>query len=135
VKYRRQAPLALALLLSYAPPAWSEAPAALHADAQVEIHYLLDFVEISGCEFYRNGTWYDSEQARGHLRTKYENLSARNRIHSAEDFILLAASKSSMSGKPYEIRCGDCATSATGNWLTGVLMRYRTVGARGQVPE
>ena len=34
--------------------------------AQTEINYLLDFVEHSGCQFYRNGTWYDSKKARAH---------------------------------------------------------------------
>ena len=55
--------------------------------AQTEITYLLDFVEISGCEFYRNGSWYDSVQAQKHLHTKFDYLSARNRIETAEDFI------------------------------------------------
>lgn len=123
-----QACLALALVSSFAPPTWSQAP----ADAQAEIHYLLDFVEISGCEFYRNGIWYDSVQAQEHLRKKYEYLSARSRIHTTEDFIQLAASKSSMSGKPYEIRCGDSTPSAASNWLAEVLLRYRAVRVREQ---
>ncbi len=102
------------------------------ASVQAEIQYLLDFVEISGCEFYRNGSWYHSQQAREHLQAKLEYLSARKRIHTAEDFIQLAASKSSMSGKPYEIRCGKCTASAASSWLAGVLSRYRSLQAREQ---
>ncbi len=127
MRYRWQLPLAAtALLFSFWPAAFAQTS----ADAQTEINYLLNFVEISGCEFYRNGSLYNSEQAQEHLRTKFEYLSARNRIHTAEDFIQLAATKSSMSGKPYEIRCGDCAASAASNWLTGVLLRYRSVLTR-----
>jgi hypothetical protein len=98
--------------------------------AQTEINYLLDFVEISGCEFYRNGSWYDSVQAQQHLRTKFEYLSTRNRIETAEDFVRLAASKSSLSGRSYEVRCGACATNTSGDWLKAVLTRYRIVAAR-----
>jgi len=99
--------------------------------AQTEINYLLDFVEISGCEFYRNGSWYDSVQAQAHLRKKYDYLSARGRIVTAEDFIEKAASESSLSGLPYEIRCGgECTTIATSEWLLAVLARYRAVIAR-----
>ena len=98
---------------------------------QTEINYLLDFVEISGCEFYRNGSWYDSVQAQEHLRRKYDYLSARDRIVTAEDFIEKAASESSLSGIPYEIRCGSACTSiATSEWLLAVLARYRHVLAR-----
>ena len=38
--------------------------------AQTEVNYLLGFIERSGCQFYRNGSWYDSKRAQEHLRTK-----------------------------------------------------------------
>jgi len=98
--------------------------------AQTEINYLLDFIEISGCEFYRNGSWFDSTQAHRHLRDKYAYLSSRNRIETAEDFITRAAKKSSLSGRPYQVRCGVCTTTETSEWLHAVLARYRTVLAR-----
>jgi hypothetical protein len=131
MRNRWQLPLA-AMALLFA--SWPQAFAQASADAQTEINYLLNFVEISGCEFYRNGSWYTSEQAQEHLRTKFEYLLARNRIHTAEDFIQLAATKSSMSGKPYQIRCGECAPGAASNWLTGVLLRFRSVQARSTRP-
>jgi hypothetical protein len=100
-------------------------------NSQTEIDYLLDFVEISGCEFYRNGSWYDSVRAQEHLRKKYDYLSARDRIVTAEDFIAKAASESSLSGIAYEIRCGGgCTSIATSEWLLAVLARYRHVAAR-----
>ena len=104
--------------------------------AQTEINYLLDFVEISGCEFYRNGSWYDSVQAQEHLRKKYDYFSTRDRILTAEDFIALAASESSFSGIAYEIRCGaGCTTITTREWLLGVLARYRKVMWSGSEPS
>ena len=118
--------------LFYLPPAIAQPV----KNAQNEINYLLDFIEISGCEFYRNGSWYDSVRAQEHLRKKYDYLSVRDRIVTAEDFILKAASESSLSGIPYEIRCGDgCTTIATSKWLLAVLARYRSVAARGSEPS
>jgi len=76
--------------------------------AKTEVNYPLGFIESSGCEFYRNGTWYDSKRAQAHLRDKYELLAAADRISTAEDFIEKAATKSGLSGRPYQVRCrGD----------------------------
>lgn len=120
--------LAMVVGLSILPPVLAQPV----KTAQVEINYLLDFVEISGCEFYRNGSWYDSVRAQEHLRKKYDYLAAQDRIVTAEDFIEKAASESSLSGISYEIRCGDgCTTVATSGWLLAVLGRYRAVVARG----
>ena len=122
--------LALLLGLSFQPLAQANPP----DSAQVEINYLLGFIEVSGCQFYRNGSWYDSKMAQKHLRGKYEALVSRNLIHTAEDFINLGASESSMSGRPYEIRCGECKPVATGPWLLDVLTRYRVVASRKPKP-
>ena len=37
-----------------------------------EINHLLGLIENSGCEFFRNGTWYDAQRAAAHLRGKYQ---------------------------------------------------------------
>jgi len=104
-------------------------------NARTEINYLLDFIEISGCEFYRNGSWYDSVRAQEHLRKKYDYLLGRNDIVTAEDFIAQVASESSLTGIPYEIRCGGgCAEITTSEWLLAVLARYRVVTVRGPAP-
>jgi hypothetical protein len=91
---------------------------------QVEVNYLLSYVETSGCSFYRNGSWYDGARARAHLQTKYDYLAARNLVGSADEFIDKGASKSSFSGKPYKIRCGT-AEVESGPWFHGVLARFR----------
>jgi hypothetical protein len=123
--------LGIAVALSHWPLAFAEPLTTAHR----EIHYLLDFVEISGCEFYRNGTWYDSVRAQEHLRTKYDYLAVRNRLATAEDFIEQVASGSSLSGLSYEIRCGVCTAHPTGEWLRGVLERYRAVMAHASRQE
>jgi hypothetical protein len=95
--------------------------------ARMEVEYLLDFLQISGCDFYRNGKWYDSSKARAHLSGKFEYLDARNRLKTAEDFIDDAATGSSLSGRPYEVRCLEHKSVPAGPWLHDVLNRYRAV--------
>lgn len=93
--------------------------------AQAEIHELLAAVAHSGCEFYRNGTWYDAQRAQDHLQYKYEQLVARNLVESTEDFIDRAATKSSMSGKDYLIRCPGHDAMPSADWLKQELARER----------
>lgn len=105
------------------------ARAAPPATAQAEINYLLRFVATSGCEFYRNGSWFDASKAQAHLREKYQFLVKTDRIHSAEDFIELAATKSSLSGEPYRVRCGGGEPATANQWLHAALVALRTPGA------
>jgi hypothetical protein len=101
----------------------------LHAEppmtAQVEIDFLLGYIEGSGCEFYRNGTWHDPKAAQAHLRDKYRYLAARNLISTTEDFIEKVAAQSSFSGQPYKVKCGDGATVTTSQWLHAELAHFR----------
>jgi hypothetical protein len=89
----------------------------------------MGFIGDSGCEFYRNGSWHDSKAAETHLREKYAMLAASDRIRSSEDFIEQIATKSSLSGRPYQIRCGGGEAVTTNQWLYGVLARFRASGA------
>ncbi len=91
---------------------------------RAEITGLLDFVEHSGCQFVRNGTAYPAPQAREHLQKKLTYLEGKKRINSAEDFIELAATQSSMSGKPYQVRC-PTGSQPAGTWLNTELHRQR----------
>lgn len=95
------------------------------ATAQSEINYLLRLVETSGCEFYRNGSWFDASKAEAHLREKYQFLVRADRIHSAEEFIEQAATKSSLSGEPYQVRCGGGEPMTTNQWLHAALAAFR----------
>ena len=113
--------LALILALTLLP-AVHAAPSPV---AEIEINHLLGLIEQSGCEFFRNGTWYDAQRAQAHLRAKYDALAASNQIKTAEDFIEKAASHSSISGRPYQIKCGSGTAMSTGQWFSEALARYR----------
>jgi Family of unknown function (DUF5329) len=113
--------LGLVLGLALMPAARAAPP----ATAQTEINYLLEFIKSSGCEFFRNGSWYDSKQAEAHLRSKYGMLAMGTGIATAEDFIEQAATKSSLSGQPYQVRCGGNDAVTSKQWLHDVLARYR----------
>ena len=100
--------VALAAAADPAPPA-----------ARAEINALLAKLQASACDFNRNGTWYGADQARSHLQTKLNYLEDHNAVQTAEQFIELAATGSSMSGKPYLVRCGAAAAPVESKaWLT-----------------
>ncbi|NQD59359.1 DUF5329 domain-containing protein [Pseudomonas sp. CM25] len=89
-----------------------------------EIKGLLEFVEKSGCRFIRNGADYSGPRARAHLEQKLNYLESKNMVKSAEDFIDLAATKSSVSGRAYEVRCsGDVEPASV--WLHRELQKQR----------
>ena len=93
---------------------------------QSEVTHLFDYIENSGCQFYRNGSWHDARQARSHLELKYRYLCKKGQVNSTEDVIERAASVSSISGKPYQIKCGDTAPALTHDWLNAELKRFRS---------
>lgn len=111
-----------ALLLGAAVPAMAQ------QQTKQEIAYLLGAVVRSHCEFNRNGDWHDGEAARAHLQKKYDYLDKRNLAPTTESFIERGASTSSMSGKPYLIRCPGAAPVASATWLKEQLARYRKQG-------
>ncbi len=96
-------------------------PAMAHSMSE-EINHLLDFIAASSCAFIRNGVSYDGERAVAHIKDKYDYY--RSDIHSAEDFIALAASKSMMSGRPYLVQCGGDPMPAA-DWLKKELAAFR----------
>lgn len=93
--------------------------------AHKEISHLLSRLGASGCQFNRNGTWHDATKAVEHINTKYEYLRKRNLVPSTEAFIERAASESSMSGKPYLVKCGSGPETPSADWLRQELRRYR----------
>ena len=125
---------AAALAFSFAAAA-GLSPTDAHAEippaAKVEIDHLVAYVAGSGCEFYRNGSWYDSKKGAEHLQMKLDYLSARNVVQAAADFIDKAATQSSLSSLAYKVRCagGEPVTSA--KWLNDELAHFRGLSARG----
>ena len=59
------------------------------------------------------------------MRGKYDFLVKLGRIDTTKDFIDKAATESSLSGQPYEIRCGGDLPMPSSLWLTNELARYR----------
>jgi hypothetical protein len=55
--------------------------------------------------FIRNGKEYSANKAAEHLRLKWEK--AGRHVKTAEDFIELCGSRSSISGKLYKMRFAD----------------------------
>jgi hypothetical protein len=101
----KQIVLALMALLSFVT---------VHAYAQdfsemAKIQYLIASVDaLEGARFIRNGSEYDTQAASNHLRLKLK--AAGSKVRTAEDFIKLCASKSSMTGESYVIRLADGTT-------------------------
>ena len=113
----------LALCLLAAPLAALAEPTP--PPVRAEIDALLARMVASACEFNRNGSWYDADRARKHLLGKLNYIEKRGTITSAEQFIELAASGSSFSGKPYLVKCGAGAPVESKAWLTSELKSVR----------
>ncbi len=116
--------LAILLALPWLAVAAS-APAAPSPVASREIAGLIQALGASHCEFNRNGSWYDATQARAHLQRKYDYLSKKNLVDSAEQFIDRAASRSSFSGRAYRVRCPDRPEQDSAGWFRAQLQRLR----------
>lgn len=75
----------------------------LPAVEKAKIEALLAHVGgLADAKFVRNGKDYDAKSAVKFLRAKWE--ANEEKINTASDFIALAATRSSTSGKPYLIR-------------------------------
>ena len=97
-------------------------PMESQADTEIEIKHIIEYIENSKCSFIRNGSEYNTKEALVHILNKYEYT--KRWIKSAEDFIKYTATKSSMSGRPYTVRC-DGQEILCGEWLSEELNRFR----------
>ena len=113
--------LALAMISVTAPAATMES----------EVPQLLARMEASGCEFYRNGSWASGASARAHLERKYRAMLDRKLIATTEEFIERGATRSSMSGAAYRVRCAGAEVESAA-WFAQELRRLR--GAGGVAP-
>ena len=87
-----------------------------------DVEFLITRIAKSGCQFVRNGNVYPAHEAAEHLQRK--RASVRIEL-TPEQFIENIASKSSMSGEPYRIRCTGQRDEQSGIWLRRAL-RERT---------
>ena len=92
------------------------------ADTTIEIKHIIEYIENSKCTFVRNGKEYNTKEALVHILNKYEY--AKRWIKTAEDFIKYSATKSSMSGRPYTVRCDGRETLCV-EWLSDELNLFR----------
>jgi hypothetical protein len=120
----------LAVLVGLIVSAGLAAAAELRERAPGEIAYLFVHLRMSGCEFYRNGSWYDSKRAEAHLRRKYEYLLKKGLVSTAESFIEQAATQSSVSGKAYQVRCAGQPAEESGPWFRRALGQHRAMPSR-----
>jgi hypothetical protein len=98
------------------------APIESQADTEIEIKHIIEYIENSKCTFIRNGKEYNTKEALVHILNKYEYT--KRWIKSAEDFIKYTATKSSMSGRLYTVRC-DGREILCAEWLSEELNRFR----------
>jgi hypothetical protein len=94
-----------------------------------EIAGMIEALGASGCRFERNGRWYEAGRARAHLQRKYDWARRRGLAGTAEEFIDRAASRSSISGRPYQVRCPGRPDIDSQAWFRDVLGRLRARGA------
>jgi hypothetical protein len=127
---RLTAAAALALTLAAA----SAVQAAPSASAERETQQLIQALGQSGCQFERNGSWHAAAEAQEHLQKKLAYLRKRDLADTAELFIERGASQSSLSGKPYHVRCGKAPATTAASWLQAKLVQLRAA-ARATPPS
>jgi hypothetical protein len=108
----------------------AQTPAALRA----EIDALLAKLQASGCQFNRNGSWYNGLEAKEHLLRKLEYLEGKGNILSTEQFIEVGASKSSSSGQAYSVKCSGQSAVSSQAWLTQQLSAIRATTGKVSKP-
>lgn len=92
-----------------------------------EVNALLMVLKASGCQFNRNGTWYSSQDAETHLARKLEYLVSKSAVASTEQFIERAATKSSVTGQAYAVRCANGPSVPSKIWLSRELQTLRAL--------
>ncbi len=121
--------LLVAVLLIVPAAAAAEVPGEA---AKREITHLFAYLQGSACSFQRNGDWHESKAASVHLDRKYRYLLERGLVTSAESFIERAATGSSISGRPYLVKCGGGEPVESAAWFAAELQRYRKKGYPGR---
>lgn len=106
------------------------AAAVAHAEplapaVRAEIDGLLGRLATSGCQFNRNGSWHSAVEAKSHLLSKLAYLERKDQVRSTEQFIERGAAGSSVSGKPYLVKCGNAEAVPSQLWLATELKALR----------
>ena len=110
---------AAASILSLAP---AEAAPVRPAAEQAKIDFLLAEVRGAKATFLRNGREHTPARASAHLARKLK--FAGRRVQTVRDFVVGIATRSSDSGKIYELRWPDGRKQPLGDWLLKRLAVY-----------
>ena len=112
--------VAAAVMLPGAVGMADESP---HEDLDRSIAYLLQHVARSNVIFIRNGVMHRPDKAVAHMRRKYKYF--KDDIHTPEDFIRLCATKSTQTGRPYQVKLPDGRLLRCDQWMLSALSQYR----------
>ncbi|MDZ7642923.1 MAG: DUF5329 domain-containing protein [Woeseiaceae bacterium] len=113
-------PVILAVVLASGPARMARAdPASMDA----EIDFLLAAVGDSDCVFIRNGREHPAADARDHLEMKRRR--GKRYFDTTEEFIERIASRSSLSGREYRIRCPGQPETSAERWFRERLDAFR----------
>lgn len=115
--------LLIILLLTIFSVSFADVP----PEQKPEVEHLLAFVRQSNCVMVRNGDEHNGEKAVSHIQNKYDYFSED--ITSTEQFIEYSATKSTMSGKYYMVRCPDGKEIRSQDWLLEELAAFRATQA------
>lgn len=94
-------------------------------DETSEIERLLQTIATSGVVFIRNGNQATGSEAATHLRNKWRNATPR--ITTVQGFIERIASRSSLTGKPNQVKLADDSVVEARIWLR---QRLQDLGAQ-----
>jgi hypothetical protein len=101
----------------------SSVPADVPEEQVAEVEHLLNYLADSDCRMIRNGKSYSSKDGAKHMRRKYNYF--RDEISSTEEFIEFAGTKSTKSGRLYEVLCIGQEREFSRDWLLVELKVYR----------
>jgi hypothetical protein len=91
-----------------------------------EVEHLNNYLADSDdCRMIRNGKSYSAQDGAEHMRRKYNYF--RDKISSTEEFIEYAGTKSTMSGRLYEVLCIGQEPEFSRDWLLEELSVYRSM--------
>lgn len=108
------------------------APAALNEAQEARVNAMLtELGKQSTLTFVRNGSEHSASEAESHLRLKLSKT--RKRLNTAEQFIDNVASKSSISGTPYEVRIPGQSSEKADVYLHALLKK--TDAEKGVAPQ
>jgi len=99
--------------------AWADVPQSQAA----EVEHLISYLQNRDCQMIRNGKAYSGRDGAQHVRRKYDYF--RNEISSTGEFIEYAATKSTRSGRVYEVQCPGEKPVPSSDWLLEELEAYR----------